>query len=167
MYLEVTPAGIDDKPLLQRMMELYEYDFSEFEGTDLDAHACFGYPYLDHYWVEEGRHPFIIHVDGKLAGFALINRHTLLPGSQWSVAEFFVLRKYRRQGVGKQAAFRVFDQFRGAWEVAQIQDNIPAQKFWRKIIDEYTGGKFAETIMDGEDWKGVIQYFNNQLLKQS
>jgi predicted acetyltransferase len=162
MFLELTPASIDDKPLLQRMMELYQYDFSEFENTDLDAHACFGYPYLDHYWVEEGRHPFIIHVDGKLAGFALVNRHVNLPASQWAVAEFFILRKYRRQGAGKAAAFQLFDRFRGAWEVGQIQENIPAQKFWREVISAYTNGDYKETILNDEEWKGIIQTFNNK-----
>lgn len=43
MTIKVSPASIDDKPLIQRMMELYQYDLSEFENTDLDSHACFGY----------------------------------------------------------------------------------------------------------------------------
>ncbi len=42
--------------------------------------GLYDYMYLDHYWTEEGRHPFFIRVDGKLAGFALVreigtNRH--------------------------------------------------------------------------------------------
>jgi hypothetical protein len=50
------------------MMELYNYDFSEFSEDDINEYGYFGYPRIDDYWNEEGRHPFFIRVDGKLAG---------------------------------------------------------------------------------------------------
>jgi len=31
---------------MQRMMQMYQYDFSEFEWTDLDDHALFDYKNL-------------------------------------------------------------------------------------------------------------------------
>lgn len=161
MQIEVSSATIDDKPLIRRMMELYQYDFSEFENSDLDSHGCFGYSYLDHYWKEKGRHPFIVRVDGKLAGFVLVNRHTYLPENEWSIAEFFIMRKYRGQGVGKVAAFYIFDLFRGKWEVQEMEANIPAQRFWRKVIAEYTGGLYQETHLKSDLWKGPAQYFDN------
>jgi predicted acetyltransferase len=143
------------------MMELYQYDFSEFEGTDLDQHGCFGYTYLDHYWVEEGRHSFIVCVDGKLAGFVLVNQYTHIPGNEHSVAEFFILRKYRQRGIGKGVAFHIFDLFSGKWEVGQTESNTVAQQFWRNVVGEYTAGQFAETVLNTESWKGPVQYFDN------
>ena len=162
MDVEISPAAIDDKPLLQRMLELYLYDFTEFDGADLDQHGCFGYPYLDHYWTDLGRYPFVVRVQGRLAGFVLVFQHTYLPGNDWSVAEFFILRKYRRQGVGKQAAFYVFDQFRGKWEIQEMAANVPAQRFWRRIIGAYTAGRFEETTLDTAQWQGPVQYFDNR-----
>jgi predicted acetyltransferase len=159
--VEILPASITDKPALERLMELYCYDFSAFDGADVDAHGRFGYPFLDLYWSEQGRHPFLLRVDGNLAGFVLVNKHTLLPDSEWSIAEFFVMRKYRRHGLGQRAAHFVFDQFRGRWEVAQIASNLEAQLFWRKVIGEYTGGKFEEFVFDDEQWKGSAQVFEN------
>lgn len=143
------------------MLELYEYDFSEYEGTDLDSDGCFGYPYLDLYWLEPGRHPFIIRVDGRPAGFVLVNAHTYLEGSDWGISEFFILRKYRRKGVGRSAAFAVFDQFRGKWEVHELQRNGPSQDFWRKVIGEYTGGKYTEVQWNRGPSEGPIQCFDN------
>ena len=35
-------------------MELYRYDFSEFDGADVGSHGEYGYRYLDHYWAEPG-----------------------------------------------------------------------------------------------------------------
>jgi predicted acetyltransferase len=52
--------------------------------------------------------------------------------------EFFVMKKYRKSGVGKQTAFYLFDLFPGKWEVAQIKANIPARKFRMKVISDYT-----------------------------
>jgi hypothetical protein len=74
MAIEILPASINDKSLIQKMMELYQYDFSEFTETDLDEHGYFGYSHLDNYWVETNRYPFLVRVDGQLAGFALVNQ---------------------------------------------------------------------------------------------
>ena len=161
MKIEVLPAALQDKPLLQRMMELYQYDFSEFDGADLDAHACYGYAYLDHYWVDDGRFPFLARVDGKLAGFVLVSDHALLPGNERSISEFFILRKYRQQDVGKHVAYWIFDNFPGKWEVQQIAANLPAQRFWRSVIASYTQGQYKEIEVHDERWDGVVQYFDN------
>jgi predicted acetyltransferase len=83
--IDVARASVEEKPLIQRMLELYEYDFSEYEGTDLDSHGCFGYPNLDLYWLEPTRHPFIVRVDGRLAGFVLVNQRTYLESSEWGI----------------------------------------------------------------------------------
>lgn len=161
MEIEIKLADIADKPLLQRMMELYQYDFSEFEDTDLDDHAMFGYAYLDHYWVEENRWPYLVRLDGKLAGFVLVSYHTLLSGKGCSISEFFILRKYRRRGVGRKTARWIFDHHPGTWEVYEMEKNLPAQEFWHKVITEYTGGNFTETWLDQEEWRGLVQIFEN------
>ncbi|WP_223280083.1 GNAT family N-acetyltransferase [Nostoc sp. PA-18-2419] len=163
MYIKVLSASIDDKPLIQQMMELYQYDFSEFENQDLNEHGYFGYPYLDYYWIEGDRYPFIVRVGGKLAGFVLVNQFTYIPDSQYSMAEFFILRKYRQQGIGKLVAYQVFDRFCGKWEIYQINTNTVAQKFWRSVIAEYTTGKFREIAINDSHRQGTIQYFDNTL----
>jgi predicted acetyltransferase len=161
MTLEISPAALEDKPLISRMMQLYLYDFSEMTGFDLDPQGCFLYPYLDHYWSEPNRYPFVIRFDGKLAGFVLVNQHTHIPGNEWSIAEFFVLRKYRRKGIGKRVAFDIFNRFHGKWEIYQIPENKTAQVFWREVIDEYTQGNYTVKDHDAEGNPGVIQCFEN------
>ncbi len=164
MNVEVTQASLDDKPLLQRLLELYQYDFSEYENIDLDSDGTYGYAWLDHYWHEDGRYPFLVRVDGKLAGFVLVNQITLLSNSEWSMAEFFIMRKYRRRGVGKTVAFYIFDKFHGIWEIHQLERNIPAQHFWRKIISEYTKGQYTEIFLENESALGPVQQFDNRNL---
>jgi predicted acetyltransferase len=76
------------------------------------------------------------------------------------MSDFFVLRKYRGQGVGKQAAFNIFDMFPSAWEIRQIRGNHPANQFWYNVINEYTDGRYTEEYLN-EGWEGPVQCFQN------
>ncbi|MBN1373369.1 MAG: GNAT family N-acetyltransferase [Anaerolineaceae bacterium] len=161
MNLEVVPAVVEDKIILQHLLELCMHDYSQYSGEDVDRHGLFGYPYLDHYWTEEGRHAFLFRTNGKLAGFALVRR--VVGGETGEMmslmAEFFVLRKYRAKGLGDKAAAELFNRFPGTWRVGQEISNQPAQAFWRKVIERYTGGNFREVT--AEDWAGPMQEFQS------
>ena len=52
----------------------------------------------------------------------------------------------------------MFDTFPGKWEVTQLTSNVEAQKFWRRVIGEYTGGRYEETPRP--DGRGVMQRFD-------
>jgi len=160
MNIEIKKASIEEKSILRNLLELYQYDFSEFDGSDIDEHGLFGYKYLDHYWTEDNRYPFIIRVNGKLAGFVLVRDLINTDNTiTHCISEFFIMRKYRRQGIGKTVAQKVFDMFPGYWSVAQIEQNIPAQNFWRKVISEYTKGNYREIYQNDDNWVGPIQLF--------
>lgn len=155
MNIELQPIPLEDKPVLRNLMELCLHDSSEFNGDEVGEHGLFGYNYIDFYWVENGRFPFFVRVDGKLAGFVLVRT---LDENTRSLAEFFILRKYRRKGIGRIVAHRVFNNFPGKWQIAQEAVNLPAQAFWRAVIGEYTNGRFQEITQAG--WHGPIQEFH-------
>jgi len=75
------------------------------------------------------------------------------------ISEFFVLRRHRRRGVGTEVARRVFDRYPGKWEVTQLTRNVDAQAFWRRVIGDYTGGRYDE--LPRPDGRGVMQRFDN------
>lgn len=162
MKIELREPSRADRTLLRHMMELYQYDFSEFEDSDLDEHGRFGYGDLDYFWFEPTHKAFIITVNEKLAGFVLVDNEVCLEHSERSLCEFFVMRKYRKQGVGKQVAFEVFNRLPATWEVRVMQANLPAQEFWRKVIAAYTKGAFQETVLDNDDWTGPVFTFDNR-----
>ena len=58
-------------------------------------------------------HPFMIRMDGELAGFALVKAFQAKGAADYDMGEFFVVRKFRRQGVGKAVAHQLFAQFPG------------------------------------------------------
>lgn len=162
MNIEIRTPSRSDRNLIRRMMELYLYDFSEFDDTDLDEHGHFDYGDLDYFWFESTHAAFLVTVEGKLAGFVLVDNESLLGSSERSVTEFFVMRKYRRQGVGSYIARQVFDRLPARWEVAVIDTNKPAEGFWRRVLGEYCQGRFEETVLDNAEWKGPVFSFDNR-----
>ncbi len=162
MQITVEQPSRPERELIRRMMELYLHDFSEFEGSDLNEHGVFGYGDLDYFWFEETHAAFIVRVDGQLGGFVLVDNEVVIEDNERSLTEFFVLRKYRRQGVGRTVAQRVFDELPGKWEVRVITANAPAQGFWRRVISDYTGGRFNEQELANDDWTGPVFWFENR-----
>ncbi|MBE7517801.1 MAG: GNAT family N-acetyltransferase [Thermoflexaceae bacterium] len=131
----VTAAG-SERATLENLMQLYLHDFSEFDSSDVDEAGRYRYRYLPLYWSEPGRWPFLVRADGNIAGFALV-RHA---DGRYQMAEFFVLRRYRRRGVGEEAARQVFARFPGPWLVEELAANTTAIKFWRSVIGRFAGG---------------------------
>lgn len=163
MKVELIEVTESEKSVLRQLMELYAYDFSQFDGADVNEHGWYGYTYFDHYWTDESRHPFFIRVAGKLAGFVLVNEYCYVAkeAGTKSMAEFFVMRKYRRKGVGRSAAVQVFERFPGKWEVIQHGDNQPSKIFWEGVIGAYTQGNYRREKAVTEGWEGQALLFDN------
>ena len=137
------------------MLELYAHDFSEFHHLELGVDGRFGYQPLPLYWSDPGRHPFLILVDGRLAGLALVKRGSEFSDREtvWDVAEFFVVRAYRRQGIGLKTAHELWRKFPGPWEVRVMQSNRTALDFWQRAITTFNNGQAirpARIDKDGE-----------------
>jgi predicted acetyltransferase len=169
MKIELRPVSRDKKKVVARLMQFYLYDFSEIEGIDIRPNGSFRVRNLNSYWEEPDRFAFFICVEGNLGGFVLVNSFCCVysDSDARSIAEFFILQKYRRQGVGRAAAYQVFDMFPGKWEVRQIAQNLAGRQFWRHVIGDYTGGDFKEVLLDNESWKGPAQIFDNRTKNHS
>jgi len=79
--------------------------------------------------------------------------------------QFFILKKYRRGGLGQMLADSAFIALPGQWEVGQMPTDIAAQAFWRKVISDYTGDRFNEQKLRTGAWQGVIQVFASPVTK--
>jgi hypothetical protein len=56
-------ASPEDKLILHNLLQFYLYDFSILIDTDVDGNGLYDYPFLDLYWTEPARHPFLIMVN--------------------------------------------------------------------------------------------------------
>ncbi|MEQ6377739.1 GNAT family N-acetyltransferase [Bacillaceae bacterium S4-13-58] len=145
MNLWIKRAELHEKEVLRSLMQYYFYDFSEYINIDVTDNGAFlDYPSFHDYWMDPSRFAYLIIADGKLAGFALVSYRTSPYRNFFSMDEFFVMKKYRRYGVGKKVAYDLFRMHQGNWEISEIAPNKPAQSFWRKIIQEFTNGNYRE-----------------------
>lgn len=166
--LQVTVAAVPEtgRGLLERPLQLYLHDFSaglprESPWGEVDEQGRFAYPPgLDPYWQEPGRVPLLIRADSKVAGFMLLSRWSALDRPvDWAVSEFFVLRKYRRRGVGRRAAHAAFSRHPGRWEVAVSRYNPDALPFWRSTVRALPAAGLEEHPGDGQRWRGMVLRF--------
>jgi predicted acetyltransferase len=160
VQVQVRRALSQDQVPISRMLELYQHDLSGIWDQDLDAEGTYGYP-LARYWSREDHHAFVATVDGRYAAFALVDAAVRVSGTGHWMDQFFVLKKYRRSGVGRTLAHAVFDALPGRWEVAQMLCNVRAQSFWRRVIADYTGGDYSEHQLDDDSWCGPVQCFRS------
>ncbi len=151
-------ASADEAVRLSNLLALYMHDMSAIFPVEPGADGLFRYEGLPPYWSQPATHfPFFIHVDERVGGFALVTRGS--PASdnpdRLDVAEFFVLRAYRRAGIGRKAAFLLWNRLPGQWVVRVSTAHHEAMAFWRGSIDRYTGGDFGETQRTGSphDWR--------------
>jgi len=156
--LEVAIASPADRLPVYRMLELYQHDLSDIWDQDLDVHGEYGYE-LDRFWGRREAWPYVFRVESCLAGFALVDKRVHIPGDDFWMDQFFVLKKYRRRGIGAQAARTVLDLHPGHWQVGQMPANTPAQAFWRQFISTYTNGSYTEERITTGWWQGYVQRF--------
>ena len=107
--MEITLERVQEekRDTLFRLLQYSLFEESLTDLNDMNDDALFDYPWFDAYFAEEEREAYFIRQRGtaRLLGFVMIRRH---EDGRHSIAEFLVIPKYRRQGVGSQAAENCF-----------------------------------------------------------
>ncbi|GHU57670.1 hypothetical protein FACS189444_0130 [Spirochaetia bacterium] len=143
MNIKMKKIKVEEKEILRNIMEKYLYEFSQYENTDVNKLGLYGYNWLDCYWTEKNRYPYFIFVDNVLAGFVLINDYQENNiKTDYTMAEFFIMYKYRRFGIGKYIVYNVLNKYKGKWQIMYHPKNIISLKFWNNIVKEYTNGQY-------------------------
>ncbi len=170
MNIEVVRAGSRDDTTLRNLYQFYIYEFTRFmTHWHVNYAGRFTEDDLDEVWYKPKRNTFLVKVDGELAGFAIVDHGVRGEYSDAPeivlMVEFFVMAAFQGQGIAEQVAIRLFDLYPGKWEVFELEKNVRAQRFWRRIIGRYTDGQYREAA--SPDGKGVVQFFDNSLKQQS
>ena len=98
--------------------------------------------------------------ENKPVGFAMVRTGPAAAGrgaANFSMAEFFIARPWRRRGVGQEAVRLIFDRFSGRWHIMEYLRNPQAVAFWRRVVSAYTDGRYQERSESGE----LHQYFES------
>ncbi len=147
MTVRLVPASKDHQGWISAELQAYLAELSQFASIDKNAAGQYEYPYLDHYWREPDRYPFVIYLDDDAAGFLLM-REDLNPADESSlreIAELYVLPAFRQRSVASSAVKEVTVYFPGNWRAAVLSTNDVAYTFWRQLISALDPA-FTETI---------------------
>ena len=164
MDIQLVKADASHADVIANLVPFYIYDLSEhmdwrcpesgqFGGED-DLPQYWGRPVKPEYTWPTGSqgYPFIIRVDGELAGFALVKRIGDTSPPHFEIGGFFVLRKFRSKRVGAQVAHDLFVMFPGDWTVGSMVGNAPANAFWKSVVAGFSGNQLETTA--GKDDSG-------------
>jgi predicted acetyltransferase len=162
-HIEVERVTIEHSSVLENLIQLYVYDFTDYVPMTLKTDGRYEYSHLPLYWTDRERHPFIVKVDGRLAGFALVKKGSDFSGDEsvWDMAEFFILRGERRRGIGYAVAARVWRRFPGTWEVRVMPNNGRAFKFWENSIARFLGSPVEPVRVERGDESRYLFLFES------
>jgi predicted acetyltransferase len=155
--VEARPAVEADRPVIERLIQLYLHDMTGFNPFPIGRDGLYAYDLLDRFW----QHPYLLFSGGDLAGFALVIDNCPVTGSNpcWFMAELFVLKAYRRQGVASTCCAALISAHPGLWHIGVIEQNATAASYWRSIL----AGRNAISRhhdFDGERW--LVYEFDTQ-----
>lgn len=136
----VRAARIDDKSIIGDLQQPYLHEFNQYGPMTLDKTGRYVYRYLDAYWTEPDRYPYLILHGRKVAGFALVRE----VRATYLMAEFFILWPYRRKGLGMRAACELLARHRGKWHISYDNANTGARAFWKRVAETATGAPVKE-----------------------
>lgn len=131
--------------VMQNLSRLYTYDLSDIavrlNGYQCDEKGQYSESVRE-YFEDPNFDCYLLKVKEEWAGFAVVKKKIQIESldheSQMSqMAEFFIVRKFRRKGVATVAVFRIFDTYPGKWVVDVWPENRAACSFWSSAISKY------------------------------
>ena len=140
--LSISKVGPEAEIVLRNLFEYYLHDMSEWFEIDTKADGSYSYD-TSSIW-KDGYEAYLAKVGHSIMGFAVVGSAAEWLGDTGGhdVHEFFVLRRFRRNGIGQRMAILLWNERPGEWLVRVLQANAPALPFWRRTISSYSGGVY-------------------------
>jgi predicted acetyltransferase len=160
-------SNADDRKWIESVYRDYLDDLSPlntgvFSVTSLGEIGYSESDQLDRWFGDSTVNPLVIVRGVEPVGFAMVAHGSAGAGRatvDYRMAEFFVTRAARRRGVGRSAVELILNRFAGRWEITEYLRNPVAVSFWRRVVANYTQGRYQERVTNGE----VRQVFESGL----
>jgi predicted acetyltransferase len=137
LTVELLQTGPEQAELIRNLYQFYAYESSDWEQEDVEVDGRFYIheEHLQRYWQEPQWSANLILVDGFIAGFLLVERSELPSLDALELADLFILKRYRRKGIGRALATQVLSSGANDWLVRFYNQDETAQAFWRSVLD--------------------------------
>ncbi len=160
MQIELLPTTAEQLPLIANLYQFYAYESSDWEQEDVETDGRFyiHQPHLQRYWQEPGWSAQLILADGFIAGFLLLERSEL-PGIEApEFADLFILKKYRRRGIGRALVQQLMGDG-SSWLLRYYRQDAVALAFWQQLFSELP--RPPRAVWTEEEAGGLLTYLIN------
>ena len=149
--MEIVRVDAGNLAVYLNLCQSYEGEFSAITGKKPDARGLFA---LDTP-IGGDVLGYLLYQAAVPVGLAAVRIKAAL--ASFEVCEFYVVPSCRRRDLGKNFAQALFRRHAGAWEVKQISGADQATAFWRRVIDDFTGGAYQEDRYQDAYWGQVVR----------
>ena len=158
--IQISKASVEQSSIIAQLYELYTYEMTDLADFDINEDGFYRYSDLPDYWQDLNKYPFLIWVNKKLAGFVLIQKGSPIDENPdiWDIAEFFIMRKFRKQGIGQFVAKYIWSRYKGPWQVRVWDNNLVAHAFWNNVIQEFVKKPIEPTKCTYQGHDGLLIY---------
>ncbi len=154
MDIKIEIIKEEKRKKLEKLLQLYLHDLSNSFPIDFDSDKCeYNYDLLSYF--RENKAYFIKEEDNIL-GFVLVD---INDNNTYEISEIFILNNYKGKQIGAKAVQMIFDLYKGNWIVKVVPNSILAEKFWNKVILEYTNDNYQ--LNHTGKYNRAEFYFNN------
>ena len=88
------------------------------------------------YWQDPDWSANLLRVNGEIAGFVLIERSEVPGIDALELADIFILKRYRRKGIGRALMGQVLMGGHENWLVRYYAQDDVADAFWNKVMQD-------------------------------
>ena len=158
--IQITSAGIQQQSVIAQLYELYTYEMTDLADFDINDDGYYRYQDLPLFWNTPNRYPHLVWVNNKLAGFVLIQQGSPIDDNLdiWDIAEFFIMRKFRKKGIGQFVAQSVWKTHPGIWQIRVWENNIAAHQFWKNTINGFIKKTIVPDRITYQGHDGLLIY---------
>lgn len=138
LTIELVPTDPEQIELISNLYQFYAYESSDWELQDVEEDGRF-YIHDEHlmrYWHEPDWSANLLRVNGEVAGFVLIERSELPGIDALELADLFILKRYRRRGIGRSLMGEVLMSGHENWLVRYYPHDEVADAFWGKVLKD-------------------------------
>jgi predicted acetyltransferase len=167
MTVQLSPVPESDLEEFAAQFQDYLRELSAFNGARPNRNGEYPYASFDLYWQEASRRAFRIQHDGESAGLMLLRElnaaESPLRRPALQVAEIYVSRPHRRQGVGRETMAIAADMARvrrlpRSWSA--YVNNRPANALYRSVLRRYReDGGWITKRTRGIDASGLGRFY--------
>jgi predicted acetyltransferase len=137
------------------LFEHYIHDMAEWFEIDTNADGSYSYDTAQ-VWAN-GYEVYLARSGDSIAGFAMIGSAVEWLGDigAFDMHEFFVVRRFRRNGFGRRMAALLWNEHPGEWLVRVLVANTAAVAFWQAAISDYSCGLYEDQtrIVNERPWR--------------